>query len=117
MKIEDQVCTLEQAQKLKELGISFDAIFCYVNGEIKHMPMRYDFNAFTVAELGVMLPDEEYTCRYGGDTTGNWEWCNDMNEVAYGLYDTEAQARAERLIVLLEKGEVTVAEVNERLAA
>ena len=73
MKIEDQVCSLELAKKLKKLGVKQESLFYWV----KHWKGRYEghvnelfygkdeddnvnphISAFTVAELGEMLPAE-----------------------------------------------------------
>jgi hypothetical protein len=64
MKLEDQVCSLEYAKKLKELGISQESLFCYTNDyDLEFLPSEIRncnicISAFTVAELGEMLPDE-----------------------------------------------------------
>jgi len=74
--------------------------------------------AFTVAELGVMLPDD-YT--WSWPVLGEWicaecvvgeEGCT-SRDVVRGA--TEAQARANMLIELLECGQTTPSEVNQRL--
>ena len=89
MNLEDQVCSLELAKKLKELGVKQESIFWwieFVNGwELRFatfkVPTLNDvISAFTVAELGEGLPDE----------------C-----VSY-YADTEANARALMLIYLIE---------------
>lgn len=65
MKLEDQVCSLELANRLKELGIKQHSI-CYwwqYDKDSWHLtiavyptsPKNY-ISAFTVAELGEMLP-------------------------------------------------------------
>src|SRR5438874_1108848 len=79
MKLEQQVCSLELAKKLKELGAKQESLFYWVDlnfggarGELKPYPMFYQqqrpwdkgdlysehwlASAFTVAELGEMLP-------------------------------------------------------------
>lgn len=64
MKIEDQVCSLELAKRLKELGVKQEGLFKWASNDNKvtfHIwpnPQLYagDFIAFTVAELGEMLP-------------------------------------------------------------
>lgn len=133
MDILNQVCTLEQAKRLKELGVAEGAHFCHVrsmlsgnrigifptdslgllagDANIEHAP------AFTVAELGVMTNSEEYTMRDGFEVSeyANWAWFNSANEEGFDLFATEAEARAHRLIHLLESGRVTAAEVNARL--
>lgn len=70
MKLEDQVCSLELAKKLKEIGVKQKSIFvweyyddkCY---GVKFIPYAVIpdtnnkfqlFSAFTVADLGKMLP-------------------------------------------------------------
>ncbi len=78
MKLENQVCTLEQAKKLKELGIVQDSLFYHIECnpnvfEIEQIDensyKNYDkgdpvFSAFTVAELGEMLPTRSYICSF-----------------------------------------------------
>lgn len=73
MKLEDQVCSLELAKKLKELGVEQKSLFywtCYDSsfddegedyGNIVHYETPdchpdWHCSAFTVAELGKMLP-------------------------------------------------------------
>ena len=91
MKIENQVVTIEQAKKLKELGVTAEPLFWYVIDIDPITPLdiiqkwqhsNFDqcekYSAFTVAELGVMLPDgrdidPEYTqittCRNYSDVS------------------------------------------------
>jgi hypothetical protein len=76
MKIQDQCCTLEQAKRLKELGVAQKAIFAWFddmntcgtpvfsNASQYHCPTccneapagYEEFSAFTGVELGSMLP-------------------------------------------------------------
>ena len=68
MKLEDQVCGLELAKKLKELGVKQESIFAWAEvnqggNNWKYQVVQSDFqadceyiSAFTVAELGEMLP-------------------------------------------------------------
>lgn len=125
MKLEQQVCSLELAKRLKELGVKQESIFYwkkyYYNGEeriepqmnvAEDYPQRY--SAFTVAELGEMLPyivevnDEEYSVEVYKDGTGGWEsWLQDPNTdhvYEYQVFkaDTEADTRAKLLIYLME---------------
>lgn len=74
MEIEDQVCSLELAKKLKELGIKQDSIFDWVLNNHKpdyylwlmspynreNLRFKDQYSAFTVAELGEMLPETLY---------------------------------------------------------
>jgi hypothetical protein len=72
MKLENQVCNLELAKKLKELGIKQKSYFYWqscCNGWLLseseyfcttcEAPVK-TISAFTVAELGEMLPDNIY---------------------------------------------------------
>jgi hypothetical protein len=135
MKLELQVCTLEQAQRLYDLGIeqtgnAFNWIFDsgmkwklfpdgYYNLEEEGIEV---FAAYTVAELGVMLPYGYVTVideHINGDRCfTNWHYEGDDLEIATGAKDafgTEAEARAALLIHLLETGKTTAEEVNNRL--
>lgn len=125
MKIEQQVCTEQQAKGLKELGVLQTSIFFWLNrgknskliyGEsIEFLNVLPVSSAYSVAELGVMLggyinninlTENGYK---GGVVDGNVSWMF--------VYDTEAQARAAMIIYLLENNLTTAAEVNERLNA
>lgn len=156
MKLEEQVCSLELAKKLKELGVKQESLWYWVNyisvcgyeGERvwltnkekwhigNNLPSEYDFvvseiteeagwcnymaiektnlqktykacSAFTVAELGELLPEESYKqCYVTFKAEDGWKaW-----ELENGLYDegcfifakTEADARAKMLIYLIE---------------
>lgn len=74
MKIEDQVCSLEQAKKLKELGVAQESYFNWVcvmpdpTGERyyydvmgifdkEETPTEIIASAFSVWQLGLMLPN------------------------------------------------------------
>lgn len=131
MKIENQVCTLEQAKRLKELGVEAVPLYWHYCGFMteKHGIVQYDFvlrynsahavyPAFTVAELGAMLPLYYYS--YEGDNGKEWYCLYDGNESLYEKYEftnskTEAEARAKMLIHLLETGEITATDCNNRL--
>ena len=130
MKIENQVVTIEQAKKLKELGVTAEPLFWYVIDIDPITPLdiiqkwqhsNFDqcekYPAYTVAELGVMMPSETFTQRTGSEDSeyDNWEWVDDGNGNANGLYETEAAARASMLIYLLENHLTTPEEVNKRL--
>lgn len=140
MKLEDQVCSLELSKKLKELGVKQESAFywmeylthnpksadCYDRIPSVEISVRYPYgsdprywdfdkkvSAFTVAELGEMLPVEI-----------NWDdrpaykryWENGMREIHSVAYfgdndrnkiqefdKTEANARAKMLIYLIEQ--------------
>ena len=79
MKLENQIVSLELAKRLKELGCKQDSIFKWhskldekgnrVYTEIVYLPikqMEQDYSAFTVAELGELLPKDYYS-QFNGD--------------------------------------------------
>ncbi len=131
MKIEDQVCTLEQAIKLKELGVIYpEPQYAYINrlGEFQlnnvlefnrwandnkedFVSDRTYYAAFTDAELGVMLPDMltthlQYELVSVKESDNEWlcRYCraNDLRDTLFDTSgNTEAQSRAEMLIKLL----------------
>lgn len=69
MKLEDQVCSLELAKQLKELGIRQESVFHWVKTDhlkkdysvvmiySENFDPNYITSAFTVAELGALLPN------------------------------------------------------------
>lgn len=128
MKLEQQVCSLELAKKLKELGVKQDSLFYWCgshsnpdapweihNWKVYNSEFRFRYyqsddpvSAFTVAELGEMLPyrgsiysepvsedneSKEWICIYGKTIT---------------KADTEADARAKMLIYLVENNLITL---------
>lgn len=144
MKIENQVCLLSQAKKLKELGVEQISYFSYreeigyPNNPVpliteKEFPKGVDakafniYSAYSVAELGVMLPQDNddhffeshYNDHYGEWTCNYQTWKNDDREELRHINDTggdtEAEARADMLIFLLENNLIKVEEVNNRL--
>jgi len=124
MNIKDQVCSFELAKKLKELGVKQESYFYwYTDGLNRRIEIKTDYirgvygyggstdavySAFTVAELGEMLPDRTYK-----DDSTYWLWCGKMlawevsyrtseNEfLAYVEEETEAPARAKMLVYLI----------------
>jgi len=121
MELEQQVCSLELAKRLKELGVKQDSVFFYIvdsdDGYIGVRPInptkndgdsRKHFSAFTVAELGELLPTgiqtyrtsriPGYSCRvFGPGKPKVWA------ALGHRQRDTnEANARAKMLIYLLE---------------
>lgn len=139
MKLEQQVCSLESAKRLKELGVKQESLYNWLEADDGARLMKnptldtykyFDqYSAFTVAELGEMLPKRlkhhwkvgsmykfkkgtyvdlriscnertsEWVVSYYGDTG-----LNDMKDIYfYGeIAKTEAEARAKMLIYLLE---------------
>ena len=153
MKLQDQVCTIEQGKQLKELGILQQSVTCFIGDELHLFEKQfYDWAeqkgmnavaAFTVSELGAMLPD--YTVKLGNLEIGKcetdhvsmkpikpgwwnvsyWTWSHKshsrggfyLEKVSNHLYQapTAAQAMAAMLIYLIQKKLVKVKEINERL--
>lgn len=159
MKIEDQVCSLQQSRKLKELGVVQEGQFFWGNDltkskpkmilhsksdvlmnmaiidkyiipkvNIKHWLKEKKFLvAFSVAELGVMLPEHYPSWRFTFKKRLKWittvilkdnvkdgKTIKTANE--FDRYEeTEAQSRATLLIALLENEVIKVADVNKRL--
>lgn len=164
MKLENQVCTLEQAKRLKALGIeqgnSYFNWYEVSNGDdegdfdkegVEWHPVlcTYDrdqdaavavlaidpdlttsdgefcsykepASAFTVAELGVMLPDDLCITRSGAGYSAFWEPTDgdDVERISFRgqeYFTTEAECMATVLIDMIGMGVTTVAEVNKRL--
>lgn len=133
MKLSDQVCTLEQAKRLKKLGVKQDSILSWYSSRDRddtpglNKSRQYDcptcghpnasyfeeVAAYTTAELGVMLPD--YFSVHRGHSGGYY--CSKlMSTDPEATGPTMAQAMASRLITGLETGEFTAEEVNKRLS-
>jgi hypothetical protein len=114
VKSENQVCSLELSKRLEELGVKQESLFCWC-GEVGHINLElnavYDSecnpyykicSAFTVAELGDILPnwfdsgrreENDYMCRV----------FEKESDIRHHTFDgTEANARAKMLIYLLE---------------
>jgi hypothetical protein len=110
MKLEQQVCSLDLAKRLKELGVKQESLF-YWSDDVIYIHKRRDakdwYSAFTVAELGEMLPDYIYSqkrflqsddwCIY---TAGEPKDFPDGKEMIHG--NTESDARAKMLVYLIE---------------
>lgn len=118
MKLENQVCSLELAQKLKSLGVKQESLFqhnllekedvyriTYGNPRTNTFGRKFidTVSAFTVAELGEMLPESFWTVKrenkwwsFEGETIEEGE------ENSLSCADTEADARAKMLCYLLE---------------
>jgi len=114
MKLENQVCNLELSRKLEELGVGQESIWCWVILDLarnkwgitlreklekweKKITKVEHFSAFTVAELGEMLPAG---VMYGGLKSISGKLVNDLTSQEERI--TEADARAKCLIYLIE---------------
>lgn len=134
MKLEQQVTSLEISKKLKELGVKQESYFWWElqhenvlsTGSVLRVPSKIvdvhyyngtspktDFvSAFTVAELGEMLPEEieikeqSYWLETGKAIGNQWVIGYRKNGTRDMYYsnsdDTEANARGKMLIYLLE---------------
>jgi hypothetical protein len=134
MKLESQVCSLELSKKLRELGVKQESLFywtvtmpdptgetwsydlAYVDTYYIQSPGDIEASAFTVAELGEMLPqpcislvmenwlnnpESKYKCY--DSTVENWFM---VDRKVYA--STEADARAKMLIYLIENNLITL---------
>ena len=145
MKLEDQVCSLELAKRLKELGVKQDSLFWYKRwipekGSTYFMPEwklslyskstvnEYEYiSAFTVAELGEMLPtilknDDRLQLGWAKIINDNskirWKicYCNPSlpyEEREYFEDKNEANVRAIMVISLIEQGLLDVADLSK----
>lgn len=136
MKLTDQVCSLKLSKKLAKLGVKQDNLFKWVKYSMNKKPMlifiptvkyqleclsgelEYSIPAYTVAELGEMLPNKV--------KIHNTESCLVLDRdkktwgVAYAPFPdtfqeakTEADARAKLLIYLLENKIISLDKINE----
>lgn len=123
MKLEQQLVSLELAKKLKELGVKQESYFYWdIHNEL-FVPLDSTLNpytqcsAFTVAELGEMLPygcwTEKMMAGMASYKEGRWRCTDDVNigsdnKVLKMYADTEADARAKMLIYLVENNLITL---------
>jgi hypothetical protein len=143
MKIENQICDLEYAKMLEELGVMQNSYFYHICGngindefEEQHIildtlqkdgiskykileGMKIEFySAFTVAELGEILPielNDKYLLSHRCSRGGWWlMYSNDSNDnECNSVWDlSEANARAKMLIYLIENDLVKVEDLN-----
>lgn len=172
MKIQDQVITIEQAKRLKELGVTADTFMIWMQAEqldgegnhkdwvpalfveiqssgfdmtsVSELPegctndddechdTRGNYAAYTVAELGMMMPTHEdgggihFTWKDAGDYKGTdikgfsaWgrpKLSFNATDTPELVYPTEAQARGALLIHLLENNIITADQCNTALS-
>lgn len=138
MKLEQQVCSLDLARRLKELGVKQEHQFQWLKIADGGIPQsgnflslwvdntRYfisesfyetnfykihqeidiveEYSAFTVAELGEILPAQSCSAKKLASQGGD-QWGCVWPPTKYVSYaDTEADARAKMLVYLLENG-------------
>lgn len=134
MELRDQVCSLELAKRLNKLGVRQESLFvwwAYENPLMRvfkeeDVPDNYwnvdsakicskngvdwTYSAFTVAELGFLLPDNCYSQKDCGTLPIEWI-CHhtiDENQEDIWIADSEADVRAKLLIYLIENGIINV---------
>lgn len=132
MTLEQQVCSLDLAKRLKELGVKQESLFMWsVSARLDGSDRREKlwltekardlvilanragalYSAFTVGELGEMLMDGRLT-QYCFKQTQGWGWKSFTllgTPVVFTEYsDTEADARAKMRIYLLENKLITL---------
>ncbi len=122
MKQKDQVCNWELAQKLEELGVEQDSLWYWIkNGKELIDKQTYEFketmrsdntdcSAFTVAELGKLLPPDIGTFK---NNQGDWNcvflWPRFIEYNPCKIKsneDTEADTRAKMLVWLLKNKKI-----------
>lgn len=121
MKLQDQVCTKEQAQRLKELGVAQTAIFAWT--EIPQLIYYRKSQAwpaistlieweaaFTVAELGRAIGSGTFAAQKFHDAV-----MSKINASHSMTIATSPQFVASFLIAAIEAGVVKVEGVNQRL--
>lgn len=119
MNLQDQVTSLEISKRLKELGVKQESLFYWVkswdvNGyftgdepEIEYLDIieQYEMeksiicSAYTVAELGEMLPSMYTEIHINENKEQRWDL---TYKNKFWLDENEANARAKMLIYLLE---------------
>lgn len=141
MKLDNQLCTRKQAIRLKELGV-YQQSYLYWTGNLIHTVEEWSvegdedtfYSAYTVAELGIMLPRYYPSWRFLEEGGQQELWITtvigqpegyerdkedviDIRTVAafdrYGK--TQAESMAALLISLLETKAISVEEINLRL--
>lgn len=127
MNLSDQVCSLESAKKLRELGVRQESLFYWhlpvyedwrvLMGRNEMWEEEYTVSAFTVAELGEFLPlfveqdKKKFKLYLAKNEYGEWfveyhEWSlkqlDNYELLVQRHADTESEARAKMLIYLIE---------------
>lgn len=139
MKLQNQVTSLDLSKQLKELGVKQESLFHWEldedeNSRIVYDPKPtrdYDFSAFTVAELGEMLPwkiekswiapnkteikdwyldifKHDFERRVGNHDKWNVTYSSNQLTYIHMAGQTESNARAKMLIYLLENKLITL---------
>src|ERR1700747_1860468 len=127
MKIENQVCTFEQAKTLREEGVDQKSFFAWIDeGQLlsQHsanlglMSIATNFTAaYSVAELGLMLSNGYDSMRISTSDGDMWRGYDSSGDdyPSDGHYQTEAECRAAMIIEGIKSGDFSVDEINNRL--
>lgn len=133
MTLEQQVCSLELAKKLKELGVKQESLFYWVTTKptdikpttiewegdiewirenISHTYITEQVSAFTVAELGEILSRNNdlryYFNHVWQQDKQSWIVMDVCLDNYYEYASTEADARAKMLIYLIKNKLITL---------
>lgn len=124
MRHEEQCCNIEQAKRLKELGVVAHSIFKHFESSVGSMVLNtipdedylsQEWYAYTVAELGAMLFP---TMEQDKDESIGWEL--EPISKKYGVTTIAPMFNpvfvADCLIHLLEQNLITAEECNNRLS-
>lgn len=120
MKLENQVCSVEQAEKLKKLGVKQESLFYWTHSEKWGiMPKKsIDFSGnptsmFTASELVLMI-GFCYGIEYS-DKKQQFYMETNSSPREFTYYDTFSQACAYKLINAIEKEWIPIDKINKRL--
>jgi hypothetical protein len=137
MRLEEQVTSLDISKRLKTLDVPQESLFYWYKsvyteahpdgwkiGGLEVKPYEGEkYSAFTVAELGAMLPaeiDHYYSLRLTKDSLIRYHYVvykpvAEGTEVLFAVGDeTEADARAKALLYLLKGGYIKSEELGTK---
>ena len=131
MKAVNQVCSFEQAEQLKALGVNQLSLFYWINDAPpavifcpKHIDNPDTFSAYTSADLSMMLPENCEFRRVNPERVINDV---DFKTAFLGSHDdgdgacrniigpSEAIVKTDLLLYLIDKGYLSIEEINDRL--
>lgn len=136
MPLKNQVCTVEQAEKFDEMGVTAESHFVWAHGWPKNKPARIGWrliargemstysitnqvNAYSCAELGVMLPADigggpelQIYKNQAGTHRNRVEFRAGYGELCGSVKAHEAHAKADLLIRILEEKIIKSEDVN-----
>ena len=111
MNIEEQVTSLELSKQIKELGVEQESLFYWIS-TLQGFEIVYQgellgevsYSAFTVAELGKLLPTWFYSGKTLSKALKTEFECGsaEYDKQTWKKADTEANARGKMLIYLIE---------------